>query len=237
MRGIGPRSAERLINEIVINKKGLGIDEKLTQKSTDISDFFRRLKKFDSAKDRPAEMIRCFLEYYEPLLKDKYDDFNKRLNDLNSLERISSRYDSLEGFLTDMALEPPERNIIEAGTKDADDKALTLSTIHSAKGLEWNTVFLIYAAEGHLPSYLSLENPEQIEEERRLFYVALTRAKENLFILKPHIDRAPRSYFGGGGSVFTQASRFLAEGNIIDRFMDIESCGDSFEGLELEELL
>jgi len=122
-----------------------------------------------------------------------------------------------------MALEPPERNIIEAGRKDKDDTTLTLSTIHSAKGLEWHTVFVIYVAEGHLPSYLSLEDDNAIEEERRLFYVAVTRARENLFLLKPHIDRSPRSYFDGAGSVFTAASRFLEEGGILDNFVDKES--------------
>jgi DNA helicase II / ATP-dependent DNA helicase PcrA len=182
--------------------------------------------------------LRVFLKYYEPLLKAKYDDFHKRLNDLDSLERIAARYDALENFLTDMALEPPERSIVEVGSKDLDDSRLTLSTIHSAKGLEWQTVFLIYLAEGHLPSYLSLENSEAIEEERRLFYVAATRAKENLFLLKPHIDRSPRSYFGEAGSIFTQASRFLEEGDILNKFVQVENNPETDfpDGLELDEL-
>jgi DNA helicase-2/ATP-dependent DNA helicase PcrA len=121
-----------------------------------------------------------------------------------------------------MALEPPERGIAESGRKDKDDSTLTLTTIHSAKGLEWNTVFMIYVAEGHMPSYLSLENEDAIEEERRLFYVASTRAKENLFLLKPHIDRSPRSFMDGGGSVFTQVSRFLDESNIMDNLIQVE---------------
>jgi DNA helicase-2/ATP-dependent DNA helicase PcrA len=117
--------------------------------------------------------------------------------------------------------------MVEAGFKDRDDSRLTLSTIHSAKGLEWHTVFLIYVAEGHLPSYLSLENEDAIEEERRLFYVASTRAKENLFLLKPHIDRSPRGFMDEGGSVFTQVSRFLDEGNIMDKLVEIETAKDS----------
>jgi DNA helicase-2/ATP-dependent DNA helicase PcrA len=184
-------------------------------------------------------MIREFLGYYQPLLKEKYDDFNKRLNDLDSLERIASRYDSLEEFLSDMALEPPERSIIEAGSKDKDDSVLTLSTIHSAKGLEWHTVFLIYAAEGHLPSYLSLENEEAIEEELRLFYVACTRAKINLFLLKPHIDRSPRSFLDEGASVFTQVSRFLTQGDVLHTFTRIESAGasDILEDVDIKDII
>ena len=136
-----------------------------------------------------------------------------------------------------MALEPPERSMVEAGFKDKDDSALTLSTIHSAKGLEWHSVFVIYVAEGHLPSYLSLEDRDAIEEERRLFYVAVTRAKENLFLLKPHIDRSPRSYFDGAHSVFTTVSRFLEEGNILGKFVDTESAdADDFDDISLEEI-
>lgn len=236
-KGVGPKTAERIINEIIVNKN-FDKNSKLIQKFKEVVDLAELLNDVDLATDGPAKLIRMFLEYYEPLLKNKYDDFNKRLNDLDSLERIASRYDSLEKFLTDMALEPPEKNIIEAGNKDKDDSMLTLSTIHSAKGLEWECVFLIYCAEGHLPSYLSLENKEQIEEERRLFYVALTRAKERLFLLKPHIDRSPRSYFGRGGSVLTQVSRFLLEGNIIDKFVEREPeyLSQGFDGLEFEDI-
>lgn len=242
MRGVGPKTAERIISEITLSKKTDVLDKKLLQKSEDIPALFVLLDKIDPAHQGPAEMIRLFLEYYQPLLKDKYDDFNKRLNDLDSLERIASRYNSLEHFLTDMALEPPERSIFEAGNNDRDDDPLTLSTIHSAKGLEWHTVFLIYVAEGHLPSYLSMENKDAIEEERRLFYVAMTRAKENLFLLKPQIDRAARSYISGreNFSVFTEVSRFLAAGRIMHKFIDIEASGDApqseLDDIDLEDV-
>lgn len=224
---VGPKTAGNLINEIILNKKGVCIDEKFTKNIEDLKKLFELLKSVDINQESPAEIIRIFLEYYQPLLKEKYDDFNKRVNDLNSLCRIASRYKSVEQFLTDIALEPPDRNIIEAGTKDNDDSRLTLSTIHSAKGLEWHTVFIIYVAEGHMPSYLSLENEDAIEEERRLFYVAATRAKENLFLLKPHIDRSPRGFMDEGGCVFTQVSRFLDEGRILEKLVDTESAQSS----------
>ena len=230
MRGVGPKTAERVITEVITNRKGVNLEDKALQKTEDMEKLFILLRKIDPGQQSPAEMLRQFLEYYQPLLKDKYDDFHKRLNDLDSLERIASRYDSLEVFLSDMALEPPERSLIEPGRKDGDDSTLTLSTIHSAKGLEWHTVFLLYAAEGHLPSYLSLEDSEAIEEERRLFYVAATRAKENLFLLKPHIERSPKAYMmGDGATVFTQVSRFLEEGGILDKFVNIDSSGEAEE--------
>ncbi|MBP7216481.1 MAG: ATP-dependent helicase, partial [Candidatus Omnitrophica bacterium] len=236
MRGIGPKKAEQVIQEVVAKKRGAQFHDVQLMKYEDLAALFEILKEIKCEQQGPSELIQAFLKYYQPLLQDKYDDFNKRLNDLDSLMRISSRYTSLEGFLADMALDPPERSIVEAGIRDRDDTCLTLSTIHSAKGLEWHTVFLIYAAEGHLPSYLSLENEDDIEEERRLFYVATTRAKENLYILKPHLDRAGRGMMGGeGGSIFTQVSRFLDEGDILNKYCRIESVSSIDEFSDIDQ--
>jgi DNA helicase-2/ATP-dependent DNA helicase PcrA len=237
--GIGPKTAERIIKQILVEKSGAAHDEKLLHKTDALKKLFELLKESSPTEDAPADLIERFLEYYKPLLKEKYDDFHKRINDLNSLLGIASRYNSLEKFLTDMALEPPERGLVEAGRKDQDDTTLTLSTIHSAKGLEWHTVFLIYVAEGHLPSYLSLESEDDIEEERRLFYVAATRAKENLYMLKPHLDRSPRSFMDGGGQVFTQVSRFLGEGNILGKLVEMETAGerDDFSDIDVEDII
>jgi DNA helicase-2/ATP-dependent DNA helicase PcrA len=225
MRGVGPKTAERILAEVIAGKKGLEPDEKLIKGKEDIERFFSILKDPRLNQHSPAQLITQFYEYYQPLLKDKYDNFHKRINDLMSLEKIASRYDSLERFLTDMALEPPERSIIEAGIRDRGDSRLTLSTIHSAKGLEWHTVFVLYVADGHLPSYLSLEDDEQIEEERRLLYVALTRAKENLYLLKPRLDRSPRSFMEDGGTIFTRMSRFLDEQELFGTLLKRESVG------------
>jgi len=234
---IGPKTAIKII-EAIPDQARL---EQLWQKNDlKLKKLFELLKNINLQTDTPAEIIARFLSYYQPLLKMKYDDFNQRLNDLDSLLRIAQRYKTTEQFLVDLALEPPERMLVEPARPDKDDAPLTLSTIHSAKGLEWHTVFLIYVAEGHLPSYLSLETEEQIEEERRLFYVAATRAKANLFLLKPHIDRSPRSFSAdGGGAVFTQTSRFLEQGGLLGKFVDIQSAGvpDEPEDLELEDII
>ncbi len=237
--GVGPKTAQKIIEAMAkqgnakngallskLENNGLASDSqshKLENKNDALISLLRLLKEVDIQRDAPAKIIEKFFSYYQAFLKIKYDDFNKRLNDLDSLLRIAQRYKSAEQFLVDMALEPPERSIVEAGKKDKDDAPLTLSTIHSAKGLEWHTVFLIYVAEGHLPSYLSLETEDEIEEERRLLYVAATRAKVNLFLLKPHIDRSPRSFMEAGGSVFTQVSRFLGQGGLLDKFADVRS--------------
>lgn len=231
--GVGPKTAQKIIEAVAGqgNATDSALLSKIENKNETLISLLGLLKEVDIRRDTPAKIIEKFLGYYRPLLKIKYDDFNKRFNDLDSLLRIAERYKTTEQFLVDMALEPPERNIVEAGKNDKDDALLTLSTIHSAKGLEWHTVFLIYVAEGHLPSYLSLETEEEIEEERRLFYVAATRAKVNLFLLKPHFDRSPGSFMDPGGPVFTRVSRFLGQGGLLDKFTDVQSTGDS-EGLE-----
>jgi len=240
MRGIGQKTAGRITEQIIEKKKGLDIDRDILKKSEDLENLIDILREMMPGRHLPVEAIREFLKYYEPLLKSKYDDYHRRAPDLNSLERIAARYKSLETFLTDMALEPPEKSVLEAGLKGKHDHAMTLSTIHSAKGLEWHTVFLIYVAEGHLPSYQSMDDNDAIEEERRLFYVAATRAKENLFLLKPAIDRSARwmkNYSGGyAGSVFTEVSRFLQEGSILERFMDLERAGGGFDDIEVEDV-
>ncbi len=242
---IGPKTAQKIMEIVPKRTKiieaviGDTKDNELLLKNEELVKLLELLKSVDCQRDAPAKTIEKFLSYYQPLLKIKYDDFNKRLNDLDSLLRIADRYKTTEQFLVDMALEPPERSLVEAGKRDKPDAALTLSTIHSAKGLEWHTVFLIYVAEGHLPSYLSLETDDEIEEERRLFYVAATRAKINLFLLKPHIDRSPRSFMDGGGSVFTQVSRFLEQGGLLNKFVDVQGSGDAneWDDVELEDII
>ncbi len=210
MRGIGQKTAERIMKELSSGKDELPSDEKIFRKSSDIN----RLKKaLDEIKDEscaPAKVFKAFARYYEPIFKERYDDFHKRAADLESLERVAARYESLEEFLTDIALEPPEKSVVEARMKKSDKDSLVLSTVHSAKGLEWHTVFIIYVAEGHMPSYQSFGDDASVEEERRLLYVAMTRAKENLYMLRPLIERSGRGYVvGNDGSMYSSISRFL----------------------------
>ena len=118
-----------------------------------------------------------------------------------------------------MALEPPEASIVKKGHTNNDKSKLVLSTIHSAKGLEWHAVFIIHVSEGCIPSYQSIGNDDSIEEERRLLYVAMTRAKEYLYMLKPLIDSSPRNYLlNKGAPSFTEISRFLRGSNILENY-------------------
>ena len=126
------------------------------------------------------------MQYYVPILKRKYpEDYPKRLRDMEHFQGMTERYRNLERLLSDMALEPPTESVDGVLAVDPDEGPLVLSTIHSAKGLEWHSVFIIWALEGRFPSYYNIDTEEELEEERRLLYVAATRAKENLFITYP----------------------------------------------------
>ncbi|MGH7915252.1 MAG: ATP-dependent helicase [Candidatus Binataceae bacterium] len=158
------------------------------------------------AEARPADQIARTVEYYLPLMRDSYpDDYPKRERDLEHFQTITERYRSLESMLADVALEPPSDSLGDVLAIEPDEGYLTLSTIHSAKGLEWRVVFLIWAADGRFPGPQSV-GPEELEEERRLMYVASTRARDELYISYPiHMfDRAI-------GYVVGRVSRFLEE--------------------------
>ncbi len=146
------------------------------------------------------------INYYTPILQARYDNYPKRMKDLEHLLTIMERYDSLDQFLTDMALEPPNTSMnksMVADTASQNDK-LTLSTIHSAKGLEWHTVFIIWALDGRFPSVHSFYNDETMEEELRLMYVAATRACSNLYF------SCPRQVYDRSADMFlNQPSRFI----------------------------
>jgi len=136
--------------------------------------------------ERPVEQAQYLMQYYLPILKRNHpDDHPKRLKDLEHFQGITERYRSLERLLSDMALEPPNDSVAGVLAVDPDEGPLVLSTIHSAKGLEWHSVFIIWALEGRFPSFYNISSDEELEEERRLLYVAATRAKENLFITYP----------------------------------------------------
>jgi DNA helicase-2/ATP-dependent DNA helicase PcrA len=155
--------------------------------------------------ERPAESAQYLMQYYGPILKKNHpEDYPKRMRDLEHFLGMTERYRSLERLITDMALEPPNDSVDSVLAVDPDEGPLVLSTIHSAKGLEWHSVFIIWALEGRFPSYYNINTPEELEEERRLLYVAATRAKENLYISYPI-----KIFDRGMGTVLSRPSQFL----------------------------
>jgi DNA helicase-2/ATP-dependent DNA helicase PcrA len=152
-----------------------------------------------------AEMGAVVVQYYLPILRRSFDDHPRREKDLEQLLGIMERYRRLEPFLTDMALEPPNVSAEDRlYTDQAEEDRLVLSTIHSAKGLEWHSVFVIWALDGRFPSLYALSKEEEMEEELRLMYVAATRAREGLFFTYPR-----QVYDRSLGIVLNRPSRFI----------------------------
>jgi DNA helicase-2/ATP-dependent DNA helicase PcrA len=149
---------------------------------------------------------------YDKILVERYDRAEPRLADLDQLAVIAAGYPGRAAFLAALALEPPQstRDIATTGpSSEEDGDALILSTAHSAKGKEWDAVFVIWAADGWFPSSRSLGDEEQLEEERRLMYVAMTRARKHLAVVYPLNAYATR--WGADYSI-DQLSRFIDRG-------------------------
>ncbi|MEN8193280.1 MAG: ATP-dependent helicase [Bacteroidota bacterium] len=186
--GIGPKRAQLIMDELSnVDLNSIDNDKSLAYGKSNIKilELVELVLNINKNYKLPADKIELILSYYNPLFKNKYDDFNKRKKDLDALINLSSNYDSSGDFLADMALEPPQDSIVDINAEDKEDEYLTLSTIHSAKGLEWHSVFVMHAMEGFFPSAQSYDSIESLEEERRLMYVAVTRAKQNLYVSYP----------------------------------------------------
>lgn len=205
--GIGPKTAQKIIDEIAQENISIKINPEalvsLKANKTMIN-LFSLLHKIHTAEGLPSEKTELVLEYYDQLFKAKYDDYNKRKKDLDMFLNISQNYKSMDSFLSDMALDPPRDSVADIEAAEKENEFLTLSTIHSAKGLEWTSVFIIHAIEGFFPSSQSAQSLEQLEEERRLMYVASTRAKQHLFISYPM-----NIFSRENGMVFSKPSRFI----------------------------
>ncbi|MCK3684375.1 ATP-dependent helicase [Maribellus sp. YY47] len=202
--GIGKVTAGQIIQEIH-RKKG----------SIDFSGFsgkkyYKILKQLSGLinscqqkQDDSASAIDSILDYYKPVLMALVDDYEIRYNDLDILTSLAGKYKSVEQFVSDFTLEPPSDKFQSSlRPQDDDEKPMTISTIHSAKGLEWHSVFIPFALDGLMPSVKALDSIEELEEERRLFYVACSRPKENLVITMP-------SYMASRDAFFTIPSRFI----------------------------
>ena len=207
LKGVGSAT----VNSVVpIIKGNLKTDVKLlpTKKVDSILPMLNILEKLRNyiATKKPETIVEEIIRYYRPILKDKYDDYTKREKDLDHFQYLATQYSNLEDFISDLALEPPDKSVEGMYKNNSDDDALTISTIHSAKGLEWDSVFIIGAVDGRFPSAYSFNSPEELDEELRLMYVATTRAKNNLYITYP-VDMYDYSM----NMVLSKPSRFLED--------------------------
>ena len=210
---IGPRTAEKIFAHLNNSEKPL--DEVLSPAAANLiprgaerafKSFQTLLKRLSEQTNSPSEMIKIITESeYEQYLKNQYANFRERLEDLEQLGGYSVQFKDLEELLSALALVSgiESETIVEG--EEGDSEACVLSTVHQAKGLEWKVVFVVWLADGRFPSYLSFGKEAEMEEERRLFYVAVTRAKDSLYLSYPLI------YSGYEGQVLMKTSRYLDE--------------------------
>ncbi len=213
LEGVGNSTAAVIIDEIlttggfdglvapVFGKKKFGADLKLLR---DV------MVKAAGESGKLSSCLELVIESYKPWFKLKYDDHKKREKDIESFHQMGERYEDIETFLADMAIDPPETATTEKDSKLKEDEFLNLSTIHSAKGLEWHSVFIIHMTEGFFPSAMSGDSADEFEEERRLFYVAVTRAMYNLYISIPQL-MSSNSYSRKSEKIFCKPSKLLKE--------------------------
>lgn len=208
IEGIGPRTAQRLIAWITsADATPFVLEERpfSPRYAEALIQLFTLLRQLKEVEWPLEAQMTALLHYYRPLCERRYyEDYPRRLQDLEHLVGLSARFQSRRAFLEALVLDPLELTALAVEPLVEDEPPLVLSTIHSAKGLEFHTVFLIHALEGILPSAYALNEPEALDEELRLLYVAITRAREYLFITYPMIR-----YQAGVGPYLTSPSRFL----------------------------
>jgi len=158
----------------------------------------------------PAELLRARM-WYEPLMEAVYEDAEVRKEDLYQLEQIAAGYPSRERFITELTLDPPDATSDQAGVPLLDEDFLILSTIHSAKGQEWKNVHVLNVVDGAIPSDLGTGSTHELEEERRLLYVAMTRARDELHLMVPQRFYVHQQTPYGDKHVYAQRSRFITK--------------------------
>ncbi len=150
-------------------------------------------------------------QWYQPILERRHDDAAARAADLDMLQSIAAQFGTRERFLTELALDPPQASGDLAGDPRRDEDFLVLSTVHSAKGQEWPVVYVIGVNDGNFPNEYATGRAESIDEERRLLYVALTRARDALYLVEPQRYRVTQQPRHGDAYVHGARSRFLTD--------------------------
>jgi ATP-dependent DNA helicase UvrD/PcrA len=210
--GVGPASAQRVLDHMANDPDPIAAVARAPIPSRAGEDW----KSFTGViadlrySNWPADLERARL-WYEPHLERIHEDAETRRADLVQLEQIACGYASRERFLTELTLDPPDATSDQAGVPLLDEDYLILSTIHSAKGQEWKSVYVLNVVDGCMPSDLGAGTTAEIEEERRLLYVAMTRAKDDLHLLVPQRFFTHGQHAKGDRHVYASRSRFIPD--------------------------
>jgi DNA helicase-2/ATP-dependent DNA helicase PcrA len=210
--GIGPASAQRVLDHMAEAADPIGALCTLPSPPRAGDDWSAFVTTVENLRysEWPTDLERARL-WYEPHLDRIHEDAETRRADLIQLEQIASGYPSRERFLTELTLDPPDATSDQAGVPLLDEDYLILSTIHSAKGQEWKSVYVLNVVDGCMPSDLGAGTSGELEEERRLLYVAMTRAKDDLHLVVPQRFFTHGQHSQGDRHVYASRTRFLPE--------------------------
>jgi DNA helicase-2/ATP-dependent DNA helicase PcrA len=216
--GIGPATATRLLDAMdAATEPALALGAFLPPAAVAEADWRSFVDAFATLNRRgvawPAD-IDLARTWYLPHLERQYDDPPARRADLDQLAALGASFGSRERFLTELTLDPPELSSDRAERTHLDEDYLVLSTIHSAKGQEWSAVHVLNVVDGCIPSDMAVGTREEIEEERRLLYVAMTRAKDHLHLLVPHRFYVTQQAARGDRHVYAARTRFIADADL-----------------------
>jgi len=212
--GVGPATAHRVLEErdaTTVDFDWLPsapVPDKCRGDWSELCTLMAKLRRFPPPWHPQLALIR---QWYEPHLERLYDHARFRAGDLDQLEQIAAQHSTREQFISELMLDPPEASGAEAAPPVLDEDYLVLSTIHSAKGQEWDVVYLLNVVDGCIPSDMAVGSTDQLEEERRLLYVAMTRAKNSLYLVQPlrmFVRQQPRH---GDRYLFAPRSRFIPD--------------------------
>lgn len=212
--GIGPAHASRLLDamgeaaEPMATLEAFQVPASAATEWQSFVQLYRALRHPQRAWPADMDLAK---RWYGPHLDRLHDDATVRRGDVDNLERIASGYASRERFLSELTLDPPDATSDQAGAPHRDEDYVILSTIHSAKGQEWTSVHVLNVVDGCIPSDMSTGSAAEIEEERRLLYVAMTRAKEHLQLLVPHRFYVTQQSAMGDRHLYASRTRFIPD--------------------------
>ena len=221
--GVGQATASRLLDamgeaaEPVEALKQFSPPAQARQEWALFAELYARLQGAPIAWPADLELVR---DWYLPQLERLHDDAQVRKLDVDQLVRLASSFGSRERFLTELTLDPPQSTSDESGVPHRDEDYLILSTIHSAKGQEWKSVHVLNVVDGCIPSDMATGSSEEIEEERRLLYVAMTRARERLHLIVPQRFYVTQQAAGGDRHMYAGRTRFITEA-MLEKFEQV----------------